>query len=236
MVFALSPALSRILLMVSVRATFHYQSSIMWRPPAGPPGRHLCQVRSTTRPVCGQAEQFSTNNALIMASKSWLLSPKDRWVRIWRDWRNRGGLWNLPAEEGLTGRGSGWTPRKQLLLAPPASAAPAVVTPACTSSASIFKHVSAWKSSVKSLLIVPDLRRFSRAIYPQFCCHHTERWKEMKGVQPHNVGLEVAGMLCTALPVGHYPLHTGRKIFLSLRSRKTMVEHAMNNDLFECFH
>ena len=64
-VFALSPALGRILLMVSVRATFHYQSSIMWRPPAGPPGRHLCQVRSTTRPVCGQAEQIMPSYGLL---------------------------------------------------------------------------------------------------------------------------------------------------------------------------
>ena len=66
---------------------------------------------------------------------------------------------------------------------------------------------------------VPERRRFPRAYYRQFCCRYSERWKEMKGVQPRNVGLEVAGMLCTALLLGHYPLHTGREIFLSLRNR-----------------
>ena len=42
----------------------------------------------------------------------------------------------------------------------------------------------------------------------------------MKGVQLRNVGLEVAGMLCTALLLGHYPLHTGREIFICIQAGK----------------
>ena len=59
----------------------------------------------------------------------------------------------------------------------------------------------------------------------------------MKGVQPRNVGLEVAGMLCTALLLGHYPLHTGREIYLSLRNRyiyflQTMAESEIKKEKF----
>ena len=217
MVFALSPALGWILLMVSVRATFHYQSSIMWRPPAGPPGRHLCQVRSTTRPVCGQAEQIMPSYGLLGHN--------------YRARRTGGSGYDVieeieadcgfcRAEEGVTGRGSGWTPRKQLPLTPPASAAPAVVTPACTWSASIFKHVLSWKSSVKSLFFCARKTSISSSILQAVLL--SLHWKmegderspaAQRGTRSrrHAVHGAASRALSSAYRQGNFHLHTGRE-------------------------
>ena len=69
------------------KVAFHYQSSIMWPPPAGPAGGHLCTVRSTDRTFLGACWQFSTKTLTQRSSRRcwsilrgcWACRCKDGW-------------------------------------------------------------------------------------------------------------------------------------------------------------
>ena len=74
------------------RTAFHYHSSIMWRPPAGLAGGHLCTVRSTAQAIHATSKQFSTTYASLNPSGLALSALKGCWTPVCSDCLDRGGF------------------------------------------------------------------------------------------------------------------------------------------------
>ena len=125
-------------------AAFHYQSSIMWRPPAGLAGGHLCTVRSTAQAIHATSKQFSRSYASLNPSRLPLATLKGCWTSVCSDCLDISGLQaagrRVSQREDVTGLPTAILARAAAEAAGSSCPATAVVAPACSSAATLPAH------------------------------------------------------------------------------------------------